>query len=172
MQREYKYVMLANVEDLYDELFSDIILLQKEIIRILMMKIDNASEKSELLKVMYEIRYFYLLPVINNQRIKDVSKLKRLINMLNKKFFDKAYELKLINKICKQEEDSIDILKNIFLLQIISLEDAELKIAKNDDGYYVQFYEENIEDEAFKIESNLDKKDFKVRINKKIKVFE
>ena len=86
---------------------------------------------------------------------------------------NKANELKVINIFSKNESINYMILKNIFFTRIINLEELYIKITREKNQYYIQLFDENIIEEKIKIneEQELTKKDFKVRVNKKLRVF-
>ena len=78
-------------------------------------------------------------------------------------------------RIIKGNEKEIDyaILKNIFCVRVINLEDLYLKITKEKEKYYIQLFDENVFEEKIKIENinYIDKKDLTIKINKKVKIF-
>ena len=94
-----------------------------------------------------------------------------MLDITQKGFWIKANSLNMINTISDNEELNMSICKHIFSSKIISLEDISLKIMEEKDGWYIQFFDEGVTDEAFKIEINLKKEDIKVKLNKKIKIF-
>ena len=123
-----------------------------------------------MLKIMYELRYYYFLPITQNNSIRTTKELTKLINKLNENFLIKSEELKMLANIGKTKEQNIEILKYLFDLQIIKLENIYLKIIEIEDKLYVQFYDEDIADEKFQLE-NIQKSDLKIKINKLTKVF-
>ena len=82
----------------------------------------------------------------------------------------KAHELKVIDTFGKQQDIDYQILKNIFYVRVINLEDLYIKIIKEKEKYYIQLFDENIFEEKVKL-SNIDKKEIKIKLNKKIKIF-
>ena len=65
------------------------------------------------------------------------------------------------------------ILKQIFNIRLISLEEIQIKLIKEKDKFYVQVFDEDVFEEKTEIENlgNINKKDLEIKINKKIKVF-
>ncbi len=120
---------------------------------------------------MYELRYFNLLPVTEEKNIEDISELSRLLVTIKKELIDKAVSLKIINQVFSEDTTNSDLLKNIFSLRIISLEDINVKITKEKNDFFMQFFDENTIDETIKINIKLNKDDLKVKINKKTKLF-
>ena len=170
MEKEYKFLILSDIQNLDKEIFKNLILLQKEVLKSFDLKISKAKEKQEMLKIMYELRYYYFLPITQNNSIRTTKELTKLINKLNENFLIKSEELKMLANIGKTKEQNIEILKYLFDLQIIKLENIYLKIIEIEDKLYVQFYDEDIADEKFQLE-NIQKSDLKIKINKLTKVF-
>ena len=161
---------MSDIQNLDKEIFKNLILLQKEVLKSFDLKISKAKEKQEMLKIMYELRYYYFLPITQNNSIRTTKELTKLINKLNENFLIKSEELKMLANIGKTKEQNIEILKYLFDLQIIKLENIYLKIIEIEDKLYVQFYDEDIADEKFQLE-NIQKSDLKIKINKLTKVF-
>ena len=171
LKEQYKYSSLVNLEDYEKEIRNNIIELQKEVLKCFKIKIKNLQTKQEALKVMYELRYFNLLPVTEEKNIEDISELSRLLVTIKKELIDKAVSLKIINQVFSEDTTNSDLLKNIFSLRIISLEDINVKITKEKNDFFMQFFDENTIDETIKINIKLNKDDLKVKINKKTKLF-
>ena len=171
LKTEYEYLKLIEVQNVDEEILENIISLQKEVLRSLKIKISKAKNKSELMKTIYEFRYLYLVPITVDKKIGEIPKLTRIQNSLIKEILKKSSELKIISKVFKEESKDIEILRQMFSLHIISLEDIYSKITKASDVFYIQFYDENIEDERFIINLELKKEDFNVRLGKKVKLF-
>ena len=87
---------------------------------------------------------------------------------------DKAQELKSIMVTSKNKEIDEQILRHIFNIRGISLEEIYIKLAKEKDKGYIQLFDEEAFEEKIEIEDfqNINKKDLEIKLNKKIKVFE
>ena len=78
----------------------------------------------------------------------------------------------MITEVSKNKEINQKILQYIFSLNIISMEDIYYKIIKGkDEKYFIQFFDDNVEDERMQLNMEIDKKDLKIKLNKKIKLF-
>ena len=86
---------------------------------------------------------------------------------------EKAHILKIIDRFSKEQEVDYQILKNIFNIRIINLEDLYIKIIKEKEKYYIQLFDENIFEEKAQLENigKMNKKDLSIKMNKKIKIF-
>ena len=138
---------------------------------ILFSKIEKMDSKQELIDFTYELRYYNLLPYDNEIQVKDVEEVTTYLEAIKEKNIKKLYDNKIINTLSTNEKNDIEIVKELFNLRIISLEDIYLQIKKHDNKYLVQIYDEKSTLEK-EIELNLkfNKKD-KIKLNKKIKLF-
>ena len=86
---------------------------------------------------------------------------------------DKAQQLKVIVVTSKNKEIDDEILKNIFAIRMITLEDMYIKLIKEKDKVYIQLFDEEIFEEKVELKDfgNMNKKDLEIKFNKKIKVF-
>ena len=138
---------------------------------ILFSKIEKMDSKQELIDFTYELRYYNLLPYDNEIQVKDVEEVTTYLEAIKEKNIKKLYDNKIINTLSTNEKNDIEIVKELFNLRIISLEDIYLQIKKHDNKYLVQIYDEKSTLEK-EIELNLkfNKKD-RIKLNKKIKLF-
>ena len=79
-------------------------------------------------------------------------------------FIDKAIENKVIESLSSDNDTNYQILKNIFHVRIIRLEDSYLKITKEKYKYYLQIFDENIFEEKIEIQKP---KELEIKLNKK-----
>ena len=172
LEYELKYLNLLSVEDQEKEILRSIIVLQKKTLQAIKQKIEKTKDKEELIKIWHEIRYFNLIPLDTVRNMEQIPKLAKSLKEVKDKAINKAYELKVINEICKNKDLNLKILEYVFSLHIISLEDIYAKIVIEKDGIYIQFYDENIADEKFNLDFDWKKEGLKIKLNKKIKVLE
>lgn len=169
---ELTYLKLSEMKDIEEEILKIILLLQKRTLQAIKLKIKNTVSREEINRIIYELRYFNFLPIDKKTRIKDNSKLKRMTTTTQADAIAKAYELKSLKELYKDRTQNIKLLKYIFNLKIIKLEDVGYKILKEKDDYYIQFFDDDVIDEKIKIDEEINKKDLKIRFNKKIKLFD
>ena len=134
-------------------------------------RIEKTVTKEELIDCIYELRYYNFLPYNGEKNIKDVEKLQEHLENAKELLIKKLYNNKVINTISTNEENDIEVVKKIFDLKMINLEDIYLQIKKKDDEYIVKFYDdkETLETEEI-IKLEFKKKD-KIKLNRKIKLF-
>lgn len=159
--------------ELKDDLNTLILKLQKIFLECYKIRIMKAETKQELLKLIYEYRYYNLLPYSENESIYEVKSLKEKIQEVESLLIQKAQEMKLIIKISSKQDINNKILKNIFKLRIISIEELNVKIIEENGKMILQLFDEDIFEEKIEIDNieNINKKDLDIKMNKKIKLF-
>ena len=165
LEEKYKYLSILNEEDKSQTIEKLKIEFQKVFLQAIRLKIKKADTKAELEKIIYDFRYYEMLPYNESVLIKEITELQKLLEKTEKLILDKAIELKIFEKVSEDENTNYIILKNIFKTRIIKLEEAYLKITKEKDQYFVQIFDENIFEEKVKIQKP---KDLNIKLNKKI----
>lgn len=122
--------------------------------------VKKTTNEEKLLKLIYKLRYFMLLPFNQKKSIKDVEELQESISEIQKKLVEKAVKKEIIVNA------PFEVMKHVFETRIIILEELYYKITKEDGKYYVQLFDENVSEEKFDV--TLEEK---TKINKKIKIF-
>ena len=86
---------------------------------------------------------------------------------------EKAQNLKIMLTTSKDINTDEEILKNIFHIRAISLEEIYIKLTKEKDKLYIQLFDEDAFEEKIEITDlkDINKKDLEIKLNKKIKVF-
>jgi len=173
LKEKYKYVKLVETQDIEKDIIVLIIKLQKVFLKCYEVLIETAETKQEMTKLIYQYRYYCMLPFKPHENINEQEKLQNDIKDIGMLLIQKAHKLKLINNIAKDEEINYQILKSIFNIRIINLEELYIKITKEKDKFYIQLFDDNIFEEKIEIENfgNLSKKDLEYKIGKKVKIF-
>ena len=70
----------------------------------------------------------------------------------------------------QDNEKNYSITENLFLSKIIELGNINLKPTKEEEKFYITVYDEEIEDSKIKLK-DIEKKDLKIKLNKKTKLF-
>lgn len=118
------------------------------------------SKEEDIIKLIYQMRYFLLLPFNLEKNIKDVEQLKNIILDVEKQLVNIAIKKKVIADI------PFEIMEHIFKIRIMVLENLYYKINNKSEKIYVQIFDQKISEEKFEITSTE-----KAKINKKIKIF-
>ena len=173
MEQKYEYLKLIDVEDFEKEIEDGLIKLQKIFLKCYLLKIKEINGKTEIINSLYEFRYYNLLPFNSKMNVSEVNEFKEELKETRKLLIDKAQELKVVIKSSKNEEIDDEILKNIFTIRILTLEDIYIKLIKEKDKVYIQLFDDDIFEEKVELKDfgNINKKDLEVKVNKKIKVF-
>ena len=121
----------------------------------------------------YEFRYYTVLPYNEKINIGEVKEIQKELQETRRLLLDKAQELKVIIVTSKNKEIDDEILKNIFTIRILTLEDIYIKLIKEKDKVYIQLFDDDIFEEKVELKDfgNINKKDLEIKVNKKIKVF-
>lgn len=125
----------SNIEKLQSEkeLNELIIKIQKEFLKCFMVQVEQAATKEEIIKLLYEFRYYCLLPVNEVQLIKDIPELKNEIREIINALIDKSIDKKIIENVSNSISLCYNILKYIFYTRITDLEHIYLKVTKDDE---------------------------------------
>lgn len=167
LEEKSKMLKILEVEDKEKELDELKIEFQKLFLKLIEININKVETRQEIEKIIYDFRYYLLMPYDNKRNIQNVEKLQKKINEITNLIIDKAIELKVIEKISVDKETNYEVLKNIFHIRIIKLEDAYLKVIKEKDKYFVQIFDENIFEQKVEIQKP---KGLEIKPNKKISV--
>jgi len=173
LKEKQEVLRILEIKEIQKEINKIKLELQKIFLKCFEIKIDNCTNKQELSKIIYEFRYYSMLPYNEKNSINDEKRLKENITYLGTKILQKAHKLKLIQKLSKREDLDYELLKKVFNTRSISLEGIEVKLLKETDGFFVQVFDENSIEEKYKITGieNITNKDFELRYNKKVKIF-
>lgn len=173
LEKKEVYLKLLETKDLGKEINHKILELQKIFLSCYQTKIKKVENKQNLMKIIYEFRYYCLIPVDEKKAIGKVKEIEVQIKQVEKLLLQKAHELKLIDIFSKQEEIDYQMLKHIFHIRVIPLEDLYIKVIKEKDNLYAQLFDENVFEEKIQIQNvgTINKKDLAFRMNKKVKIF-
>lgn len=172
-EEKSKYLKIAKTKEIQQEIEKNIKEFQREFLNCFKSKIDKIETKQDCIKEIYNFRYYNLLPYNKEKDIYEFDEIKKEIKEVQEKIILKANELKVIVQVSKNENINYEILKFIFQMRTIMLEDLNFKLTKEKEGNFVQFFDENTSENKIKLTNieNITKKDLEIKLNKKIKVF-
>ncbi len=173
LEEKLRYLRLTKLDDNQELTKELLLIMQKIFLQGMNGKINKANTKEEIIDLIYQFRYYCMLPFNYESLIYQVTELKEDIDSVGKYLIEKAIALKVITMFSSNEDLNFKILQNIYRTRIISLEELNIKIIKETEKFSIQLFDENIFDEKIEIISNnkVNKKDFSIKINKKIKLF-
>ena len=175
MQNDYNLLKDIDFEDVKNDKLLDryINKLQKILLeKILPKKLETINEKEKLIDFIYQLRYYNLIQYNSEREIKDVKELQENLTNLEKLLIKKLYSLKIINTLSTNERNDIEIVRNIFYLRTISLENLYLELFKIEGNKYnLNIYDEkDTLEESKDIQLQFNKKD-KIKLKRKVKLF-
>ena len=168
LEEKHKYLEVLDSKNDEKELEKLKIKLQELFLKMLKMKIKKAETKQEIEKIIYDFRYYLLLPYNHEKKVYEMENIENTINSVLEMIIDKAISFKVLEKISENNETNNAILKNIFKVRIIKLEKAYLKITKEKEKYFVQIFDENIFEEKIEIQKPID---LNIKLNKKMPIW-
>lgn len=174
LEEKYKYLKLVETKDIDDEIEKILIKIQKVFLKCYKKKVKNSINKTELINIMYEFRYYNLLPYDYYKNINDIEEIEEEKNEIINLILRKARELKIMPIISKKEEINNEVLKHIFSVRAISLEEIYIKIVKEKEQICLNVLDNDSYNEKILLDklNGINKKDLEIKINKKIKIFE
>lgn len=168
LEEKYNCLKVLDIDNKEEELDKLKIQLQKVFLSIMKINISRAETKQDIEKIIYDFRYYLLLPYDYQNAVNNVKKLEKNINEISELIIEKAIGLKVFEKISNDEKTNYEILKKIFTVRIIKLEDAYLKLTKEKEKYFVQIFDENIFEEKIEI---MKPKDLEIKPYKKVSIW-
>lgn len=173
LQQKEKYLILLDTKELEKEITKRSMELQKIFLKCFEKQIENVKSKQEIQKLVKTYRYYNKIPFEEGKNISEVKGLESKIEETSKKLFEKAYELKALEEISKNENVNYKIIKKVFDTRSINLEELYIKIIKEKDRYFLQTFDEKLAEEKIELETleMINKKELALKIGKKIKIF-
>ncbi|MCI8383509.1 MAG: hypothetical protein HFJ33_01295 [Clostridia bacterium] len=168
-----KYLKFLEIQNLDEEIEKSVLCLQKVFLACYQRKIEKIVTKQDMMKMIYEFRYYCLLPFCQEKSMSQVEEIEQQIQEVEMRLIKKAQEFKLMNVFSNETEIDYQILKSIFRIRVINLENLYIKVIKEKENYFVQIFDEDIFEEKIEMEirGNENKKELLFKLNKKIKIF-
>ena len=170
--------VISNLEN-KEEKMETIINTQKEFLKSFAKRIEDIKDKESLERVLYQFRYYCLIPIEPNKCIFDVEELKQLINKAMNVIIDNCIDKGIITNFSNSISLCYNILKYVFMTKIIDLKEISIKISKEKEEavekgnkYYitVRIYDAKDAESTYnQVVDNL--KLLNVKTNKKISLF-
>ena len=174
LEQKQKYLKILDTKNIEEKIEKLKLEMQKIFMQCMKIKIEKAQTKQEMQKLVYEYRYYLMIPYNKEGKsIYEINELEKMQEDLTKTILEKAHKTKVIQKFSKQEEADYKLMKNIFTTRAINLEEIYIKLTKEKDGYFIHIYDENSYEEKTKLEmqEELNKRQLEIRFNKKVKAF-
>ena len=174
MEQKEEYLKLLETKDLEKEIENMLIKLQKLFLKCYKSIIEKIENKNQVIDAIYEFRYYSLLPFNDEINISEAKEMEKELKEIRRLLLNKAQSLKVIIISAKDKGIDEEILKHIFTIRAIALEEIYIKLTKEKDKIYIQLFDEDAYEEKIEMHhfNNINKKDLEIKLNKKIKVFE
>lgn len=170
IKQDLLFLKVFDVKDIKKEQEKCIIKLQKSLLDIFKLKLKKANEKQQIIDLIYQLRYYMQIPVSETKRVCQIEELKKYIDEIESLLIKKAIDKKVITEISENSNINMEIIKNIFNSKIISLNAIQISICKEDDEWQAHIFDEDILESKIEI-NDINKKDLKIKIRKKVKFF-
>lgn len=172
VKKRMEFLTSLELQDinLEEKIFENIILLQKNFLKAIEIRIDKLETKKDIYDMVCLLRYYKKIPITNELSINDIEELKRNITKIEKKLITKGCNLKAINIISYNIQINYKIISKILDTKIINLNDIIIELVKKDTKNILNIYEENIIDTSIPI-SDKYIEDINLKYNKKTKIF-
>lgn len=125
----------------------------------------SIEETNKLIEWIYKIRYFRFIPINSERKIKDLEELNPRFEKIIKLIIKKSQEFKVWDNFTENQELTYKILKEIFDIKIIYLQNIVFQCKYEDKVLYVEIYDDTVIENTLKIEID------NVKIKKKFKLF-
>lgn len=170
LEEKYKYFKILDIKDISKSIETESLELQKIFLECYKIKIQKANTKQEIIKLIYELRYYLNLPYSAGKRINQIKSLNSKIENISKMLINKASNEKVLLKISNNEDLNYTILKNIFYTKIINLQNIKIEIKSEKNDFYFQVFDEETFDQKIELDFN-NSNEFVVRFNKILNLF-
>ena len=143
----------------------------KYVLKTFRIRVQKAQTREELLKLVYEVRYFRELNWNNEKKLKEIKELSVSFYKVMIKLIKKLINFKWADTICTIPKVNLKTLVNIFNSKIIDLDNLIVETEYVNNGIKIRYYDTNVLENEFIIELK-ESVDFKkLKLKKKIKVF-
>lgn len=133
-------------------------------------KTRKAENKKEIVDLIYELRYYKQIPY-KETKLAQIETCKGKIENIEKRLIRKACEQKIMTTFSEKESLNKKVLENQFDSKIINLDNTIYVLKYHKGILRIDIFDTNIEEETKEIEIT-EKVELKVKLNKKIKVWE
>lgn len=159
---------LDNPKDLMLENFMN---LQKLFMKVIEGEILKFESNKALFYLIKKIRYYCLLPINLKDNMDKIKTFSMQLEKIKLKMIEKSIDKKLIIRITKDKKLNYEILKHIFEMKSLELENIFIQIVKDREGNLkVNFFDKDTLENTKTFE-NVDFKNILIRYNKNIKIF-
>lgn len=132
--------------------------------------IKNANTKKDLIKLIYQFRYYNYLPYKNGIKLRYDKKIEEYLEDASIELIEKLLDNNIIDVMAEDGKLNYEIVKYILLNKIMKIENIHIKMTKYNEKLSVEYYDENALEEKIEIEVK-DLGKIKIKTERKTKLF-
>lgn len=168
VENDYKFFENLSINGIDSAKLID---LCKCVLKSFKIRVEEAQTREELLKLVYEVRYFRFLYWDDKKTLKEIQDLTISFYKVMIKLIKKLIDFKWADTICTIPKVNLKSLIRLFNCKIIDLDNLIIETEYINNIIKVQYYDTNVLETEFTIDlkENVDTK--KLKLKKKIKVF-
>ena len=145
--------------------------MQEEFIKALKDNCYETDDIQSLKNLIFKIRYYKNLYVIEGKQVKDYQELNEKINSVLKQAIQKLILAENIKKISTDDNLNQEIITVILDTKVIDLNDLKFEVLIKEDYIKVKTYEKEVFEKEFKIDGKFSKRNFEIKQGKIYKLF-
>ena len=145
--------------------------MQEEFIKALKDNCYETDDIQSLKNLIFKIRYYKNLYVIEGKQVKDYQELNEKINSVLKQAIQKLILAENIKKISTDDNLNQEIITIVLDTKVIDLNDLKFEILIKEDYIKVKTYEKEVFEKEFKIDGKFSKRNFEIKQGKIYKLF-
>ena len=145
---------------------------QIEFLKLFEKKLNQFTTNSEIIDIIYELRYYKKINISKDKKIEDIPKLNNAIDIILKKAVTKACKIGILKIVSMDIALNFDIIKIALNTNIIELKEINLSFNINKEGkLIVKVFDKDVYEKEEIIDLPNGKKDLEVKQRKMIKLF-
>lgn len=145
--------------------------MQQEFAKYLVLYASSLEENEDIIKLIYQLRYYRELNISTNIKIKDLPKMEKLLDEVYKILITKACKNSIIRIVNNDINTNYKIIKNILDTKIINLDEIKIKLNLDTSKLIIHVYDGDVVDREITYEETVNKSDLDLKLNKKYKLF-
>ena len=171
LKKKEELQLYYNIKNEKKDLESSIIELQKEFIKILIKKIEKENINDEIIDMIYKVRYYENIYINNENKIKEIEELYKLIEKLKYKIIKKSCTTAVLRIFSMDIKLNYKIISMILDTKIMDLEEIKIKLNYDNENIKIEVYDREVFDKEIVFKYSGNKKDIEIKKNKLVNLF-
>jgi len=163
--KKYEFITNLNIDKKYD-VRKTILEICNVFFNCFKIKIAKASTKQEIIKYIYELRYYRFIMFDEQTKLKDVEILKEKFDIIIKLLIEKALKFNCLDSVTNDEDINYEILKQVFDSKMIDLNHMIIETKVEKGKLFIEYYDTNVLENVIEVHSKKI-----IKLNKKTKLF-